>query len=232
MSKLFAAAQQMDRLAIRLKVRMQLVTFFAAAATVGMVMFNTPAAAVESCRLAVLGDSLTAGYGVPEGEAFPDQLQHALSERGVDCQVINAGVSGDTSAGGRARLDWVLADKPTHLLVELGANDALRALPVDQLRDNLDAIVGTAQGQGISVMLAGMLAPPNLGNQYGRDFAAIYREVAERHGIPLYPFFLEGVAANRELLIEDAMHPNVRGIATITRSIIPSVVDWIHLGIE
>src|SRR5919199_4657776 len=119
--------------------------------------------AAEPCRVALLGDSLTAGYGVPANASLPVQLEAALRKEGLDCAVADAGVSGDTSAGGAARLDWVLADKPTHLLVELGANDGLRALPVDQLRRNIDDVVARAQARGVSVMLAGMLPPPNLG---------------------------------------------------------------------
>ena len=150
--------------------------------------------AAAACRLAVLGDSLTAGYGVAADQSFPAQLQRHLDEQGIACTVVDAGVSGDTSAGGAARLDWVLADAPTHLLVELGANDGLRALPVDQLERNLDDVVRRARAAGVEVMLAGMLAPPNLGRRYGDAFAAVYRTLARRYDLPLYPFFLEGVA--------------------------------------
>src|SRR3954449_9018846 len=129
--------------------------------------------AVEPCRVALLGDSITAGYGVPAAASLPVQLEAALRKEGLDCAVADAGVSGDTSAGGDARLDWVLADKPTHLLVELGGNDALRALPVDQLRRNINQIIETAKGRGVQVILAGMLAPPNLGRSYTEDFKRV-----------------------------------------------------------
>jgi acyl-CoA thioesterase I len=190
------------------------------------------AAAQAGCRLTVLGDSLTAGFGVALDQAFPGVLEQALRERGLDCAVLNAGVSGDTSAGGLARLDWVLADHPTHLLVELGANDALRALPVDQLASNLDAIVARAKQAGIEVMLAGMLAPRNLGSDYANEFEASFRNVAGRHGVPLYPFFLAGVvqgeALDPALMQDDGIHPNAAGIRAIVEDIEPAIVAWLR----
>lgn len=186
-----------------------------------------PGGAAGACRIAVLGDSLTSAYGLPLEEGFPARLEAALRARGHDCVIVDAGVSGDTSAGGRARLDWVLADRPSHLLVELGANDALRALPPEQLEANLDAIVATATAQGVAVMLAGMLAPPNLGEAYGEAFAAAYRRVASRHGVPLYPFFLDGVAAVPELNQSDGIHPNARGVREIVQRILPAIEAWV-----
>ncbi len=180
-----------------------------------------------SCRIAVLGDSLTAGYGVALEEAFPVQLEEALHDRGHPCEVLDAGVSGDTSAGGLARLDWVLGDSPTHLLVELGGNDALRALPVDAMQANLAAIIERAQAEGIHVMLLGMLAPPNLGSRYGDAFAAVFPRLAERYDVPLYPFFLDGVAAEPGLLTEDGIHPNARGVAVIVDRLLPAVEAWL-----
>lgn len=188
---------------------------------------GVPLVAEEPCRIGVLGDSLTAGYGLPLEAAFPVQLERALRERGYPCTVANAGVSGDTSAGGRARLDWVLADRPTHLIVELGANDALRALPVDQLEANLAAIVEEARARGIHVLLAGMLAPPNLGADYARAFAAVYERLAARYGIPLYPFFLDGVVQRPDLLQPDGLHPTTEGVAEIVRRMLPPVLDWL-----
>lgn len=184
--------------------------------------------ASDACRLTVLGDSLVAGYGLPLEQAFPAQLERALRQHGYACTVANAGVSGDTSAGGLARLDWVLADRPTHLIVELGANDALRALPVDQLEANLSAIVERAQARGIHVMLAGMLAPPNLGRDYGEAFRAVYRRVADRYRLPLYPFFLDGVAGQPQLLLPDGLHPTAEGIAVIVDRILPLVSAWLE----
>lgn len=183
--------------------------------------------AVAACRIAVLGDSLTAGLGLDLDEAFPARLEAALQERAWPCMVTDAGVSGDTSAGGAARLNWVLADEPSHLLVELGGNDALRALPVEQLEANLTAVVARAEEAGIPVLLAGMLAPPNLGPAYGEAFAGAYRTVAERFEVPLYPFFLEGVAARPELLQADGIHPNAAGVQRIVEQILPSVERWL-----
>lgn len=187
-----------------------------------------PAVAAEPCRIAVLGDSLTAGFGVRVDASFPAQLGAALAKEGLACEILDAGVSGDTSAGGAARLDWVLADRPTHLLVELGGNDALRALPVEQLRANLDDIARRAKAAGVRVMLAGMLPPPNLGRAYFDAFEAAYRDVAREHGIPLYPFFLDGVVFATGLMQPDGIHPNDRGVAEIVRRILPSVAAWLR----
>jgi acyl-CoA thioesterase-1 len=160
--------------------------------------------AVEPCRVALLGDSITAGYGVPAAASLP------------------------VSAGGDARLDWVLADKPTHLLVELGGNDALRALPVDQLRRNLDDIVTRAQAAGVKVMLAGMLPPPNLGQDYFQSFAKVYADLAAAHHVPLYPFILEGVVFQNGLMQPDGIHPNERGVAEVVRRMLPAVTAWLR----
>ena len=181
-----------------------------------------------ACRLSVLGDSLAAGYGVAETDAFPVRLEQALKDRGVACTVLNAGVSGDTSAGGLARLDWVLGDQPTHLLVELGGNDALRGLPVDQLRDNINQIVTTAQARGVEVILAGMLAPPNLGRSYGDAFRQVFRDVATAHDVPLYPFFLDGVVLENGLMQPDGIHPNAQGVQVIVDRIAPLVARAIQ----
>jgi acyl-CoA thioesterase-1 len=190
--------------------------------------FATAAEAAPACRLAVLGDSLAAGYGVAAGDAFPVRLEEALRERGAECAVLNAGVSGDTSAGGAARLDWVLADRPTHLLVELGGNDALRGLPVDQLEANLDQIIRAAKARGVEVMLAGMLAPPNLGRVYTESFKQVYLDLARRHDIPLYPFFLDGAVLQDGLMQADGIHPNARGVETIVKRITPMVAAFVQ----
>lgn len=188
------------------------------------------AAPAWACKLAILGDSLTAGYGVAAGEAFPVRLEQALRRHGVACTVVNAGVSGDTSAGGAARIEWVLADQPTHLLVELGGNDALRGLPVDQMRANLEKIVATAKARGVKVILAGMLAPPNLGRAYGDAFKEVFTDIAEAEDVPLYPFFLDGVILQRELMQPDGIHPNARGVAVIVERIAPFIVEAIQEG--
>ena len=181
-----------------------------------------------ACRLAVLGDSLAAGYGVEEQDAFPTRLEVALKQQGIDCTVQNAGVSGDTSAGGVARLDWVLADKPTHLLVELGGNDALRGLPVAELNSNLDKIVSTATARGVKVMLAGMLAPPNLGRAYADTFKQVYIDLANRRKIKLYPFLLDGAVLQPGLMQPDGIHPNPRGVEVIVERITPMVASFLQ----
>ena len=201
-------------------------TVFAAVA--GLMLSVTAGKAALACRLAVLGDSLAAGYGVAAEDAFPAKLEKALREGGVDCTVLNAGVSGDTSAGGAARLDWVLADRPTHLLVELGGNDALRGLPVDQLEANLDGIIRTAKERGVEVMLAGMLAPPNLGRAYTDSFKQVYLDLARRHDVPLYPFFLDGAMLQDRLMQPDGIHPNANGVATIVERITPMVETFVQ----
>ena len=176
----------------------------------------------------VLGDSLAAGYGVALADSFPQQLERALAAEEVACEVINAGVSGDTSAGGVSRLDWVLSDQPTHLLVELGGNDALRALPVEQLEANLAAIIEGGRDAGASVMLAGMLAPPNLGARYTEAFADVYKRLAERYGVPLYPFFLAGAIDDPALMLEDGIHPNAAGVTVIVERMLPAIRAWLR----
>jgi acyl-CoA thioesterase-1 len=161
-------------------------------------------------------------------DAFPARLEQALAEEGVTCEVINAGVSGDTSAGGLARIDWVLGDQPSHLLIELGGNDALRAIPVATLEANLAGIIERAQADGVAVKLAGMLAPPNLGARYTDAFAAVYADLAERYEVPLYPFFLAGAIEDPALMQPDGIHPNPAGVEVIVERILPHVVTWLN----
>ena len=170
-----------------------------------------------------LGDSLIAGYGLAPDQSFPAQLEAALARNGIAVRMVNGGVSGDTSAGGFSRLDWLLADRPDLVIVELGANDGLRGLDPAVTRRNLDAIITRIRAAGADVVLAGMRAPPNLGPEYGAAFAALYTDLAEQHGLAYYPFFLEGVAANPALNQEDGIHPTAEGIAVIVRSILPVV---------
>ena len=179
------------------------------------------------CRIAVLGDSLTASYGIPIDQGFPAQLQRELNAAGHDCVVLDAGVSGDTTAGGLARLDWMLAEQPSHVIIELGANDALRARPPEQMATNLDAIVTRLTAAGIPALLTGMVAPPNLGEAYGDAFTRVFRDVAVKHGIPLYPFFLDGVAGDPSLNQADGLHPLPEGIAMIVERMLPTVIDWL-----
>jgi acyl-CoA thioesterase-1 len=193
-----------------------LIAFLAAPAT---------AEAGEAPVILALGDSLTAGYGLATEKDFPSQLEAALARNGVAARVLNAGVSGDTSAGGLARLDWLLADMPDMVIVELGANDGLRGLDPAVTRRNLDAIVTRIRAAGAVIVLTGMRAPPNLGSEYGASFAALYTDLAEKHGVAYYPFFLEGVAANPALNQEDGIHPTAEGIAVIVENILPVVTD-------
>lgn len=184
---------------------------------------GSSAMAATQIRILAFGDSLTAGYNLPPADAFPVKLEAALRAKGYAVQVINAGVSGDTTAGGRARLDWALADKPDFAIVELGANDALRGLDPTQAFSNLDAILGQLDAHHVKILLAGMLAPPNLGSDYGRTFNAIYPKLRTKWQVPLYPFFLEGVSLHPELTLADGLHPNAQGVERIVSGILPSV---------
>ncbi len=188
-----------------------------------LVWLGRAARAASPARIVVLGDSLTAGYGLAVQDAFPARLEAALRGDGLDVRVLNAGVSGDTTAGGRARLDWALADRPDAVIVELGANDGLRGIDPAATFANLDAILRRLGDEGIEVLLAGMLAPPNLGRAYGAAFNDVYPRLAAKHGVALYPFFLEGVAARPELNQGDGLHPNARGVAVIVERIGPYV---------
>lgn len=178
----------------------------------------------EPARLLVLGDSLAAGFGLAAQEAFPARLEAALKALGIEVRVLNGGVSGDTTAGGLARLDWALADRPAAAIVELGANDGLRAVDPAQTFANLDAIVGRLKARGVKVLLAGMHAPPNFGAAYGAEFHAVFHRVAAKHRVPLYPFFLDGVAAQPGLNQPDGIHPNAEGVRVIVDRIAPHVV--------
>jgi acyl-CoA thioesterase-1 len=174
-------------------------------------------------RICVLGDSLTAGYGLAAADSFPAQLETALHRAGYQVEVQNAGVSGDTSAGGLARLDWALAERPDLMIVELGANDALRGLDPERTYRNLDAILTRLKSAGVQPLLAGMRAPRNLGPAYFTKFDRLYPELAKRHQAPFYPFFLDGVALRAELNQADGIHPNPEGVRAIVQRILPQV---------
>ena len=182
------------------------------------------AAAAAPIRIVALGDSLTAGYGLPEADAFPVRLQAWLKSHGLDAQVVNAGVSGDTTAGGLARLDWSLAGKVDAVLVELGANDALRGLDPGEAKGNLDEILTKLEERKLPVLLLGMRSPANWGKGYRDDFDAIYPELAQAHHLPLYPFFLDGVALQQDLNQADGLHPNARGVEVIVDRVGPYVL--------
>jgi len=178
--------------------------------------------------LLALGDSLTAGLGLETPEAFPARLEAALKAKGLDVRIVNAGVSGDTAAAGLARLDWALSDDVGGLIVELGANDALRGLDPVQTEAALDAILAKAAARKWPVLVAGMQAPPNLGPDYAAAFDAIYPRLAKKHGAILYPFFLDGVAAQPSLNQADGIHPNGKGVDIIVERIMPSVEGLIR----
>ncbi|MFO1080944.1 MAG: arylesterase [Reyranellaceae bacterium] len=176
-------------------------------------------------KLAILGDSLAAGYGVKPDQAIPARLEAALRAQGRDVRVLNQGVSGDTTAGGLERLDWMLADKPDIVLVELGANDALRGLDPAAAERNLDTIIGRLKSAGTTVWLAGMLAPRNFGADYTRQFDGLYKRLADKHGVPLYPFFLDGVAQDPALNQADGIHPNPKGVDVVVARLLPFVLE-------
>lgn len=174
-------------------------------------------------RLLALGDSLTAGYGLPAEQGFAPRLEEALKNRGFDVKVMNAGVSGDTTAGGLARLDWALSQGADAVMVELGANDMLRGLPAKDAERNLDQMIRRLKERGLPVLLLGMKAQANLGSDYAREFDPIYAKLAKKHGIALYPFFLEGVVLSADLNQPDGLHPNAKGVEVIVARLLPHV---------
>lgn len=182
-----------------------------------------PIWAADPPVILALGDSLTAGYGLAQPDSFTVQLEAALAKAGTVAKIKNAGVSGDTSAGGRARLAWALAEKPDAVMIELGANDGLRGLNPKRTEANLDAIIAMAKAQGLPVLLTGMRAPPNLGVEYGEEFNSLFARLARKHEVLFYPFFLEGVAALPTLNQADGIHPNGQGVAEIVRRLVPIV---------
>ncbi len=191
-----------------------------AAAFLGLAATPGPAVAA-AVKIVALGDSLTAGYGLPAASAFAQQLQAAMRARGDAVEITNAGVSGDTADDGLARLDWSVPDGTDAVILELGANDALRGVDPARPRKALDEILGRLQARHIKVLLCGMLAPPNLGQDYTRAFNAVFPDLAAKHKVPLYPFFLDGVAANPKLTLPDGMHPTAEGVAIIVQKIMP-----------
>jgi acyl-CoA thioesterase-1 len=182
-----------------------------------------PAVGTRPIKMVVLGDSLSAGLGLSASAAFPERLQKALKANGIDVDMTNAGVSGDTSSGGRDRLDWSVPDGTDVVILELGANDALRGLDPKVTREALSDILTRLKARKIAVLLCGMVAPPNYGSDYAARFNAIYPDLAASFGVPLYPFFLEGVAADAKLNQADGMHPTPEGVDVIVKNILPSV---------
>lgn len=189
-------------------------------------MSLTPASAnTSSCegkKLVVFGDSLVAGYGLEPGAAFPEQLSKKFRKQGIKLEIINAGVSGDTTSSGLARLDWSVGEGVDAVILELGANDALRGISPVVTQKNLDVMIAKFKEKNIEVLLTGMMAPPNMGPEYGAAFNGIYAQLAEKHDIILYPFFLDGVVADATLNQADGIHPTKDGIAVIVEKIMPS----------
>ena len=205
-----------------------------AALALAAVPAPAPAAATPHAPLVLaFGDSLTAGYQLPLADGFTAQLERALRGKGIAATVHNAGVSGDTSTGGRARLAWVLGGlhaQPDLVILELGANDMLRGVDPAAVRVNLDAMLADLRARHIPVLLAGMRAAPNLGAPYVRRFDAIYPELASKYRVPLYPFFLDGVTLHPDLQLPDRLHPTARGVAVMVRGILPAVVRALPHG--
>jgi acyl-CoA thioesterase-1 len=189
---------------------------------------GSSARAQAPIKLAVLGDSLSAGYGLPLEAAFPAKLQKALREKGFNVDILNAGVSGDTTSGGRDRLDWSIPEGTEAVIVELGANDALRGLDPKVTKGALEDIIKRLQARKIAVMLAGMLAPRNYGPDYAAKFDVIYPDLAKAYDVPLYPFFLDGVASEARLNQADGIHPTAEGIDIIVARILPSVEAFLN----
>ena len=189
-----------------------------------MVALMTAAPALaQPVKVVVLGDSLSAGLGLSAADAFPAKLQKALKDKGIDVAIMNAGVSGDTASGGRDRLDWSVPNGTEAVIVELGANDALRGTDPVITRSALSDIVSRLKARGVAVLLLGMLAPPNYGSDYAARFNTIYPDLSKSLGVPLYPFFLDGVAADPKLNQADGIHPTAEGVDIIVKKILPTV---------
>lgn len=197
-------------------------------AAAAFVVGGAASAAAEPITIVALGDSLMAGYGLAEGEAFPAELEAALQERGYDVDIVNAGVSGDTATSGAARLDWAVGDEADGVIVELGANDMLRGVDPARTREAVESIVSRLTDRGLEVLLTGMLAAPNLGPDYAETFNSIFPEIAAEYDTLFYPFFLEGVAAEPALNQPDGIHPTAEGVEVIVERIMPKVVDLIE----
>jgi acyl-CoA thioesterase-1 len=201
--------------------------FAVVALALGSPLMAQEAAGERLVKIVALGDSLTAGYGLPAGDAFPVKLSAALKAKGANVQITNAGVSGDTSSGGLERLDWAIEPDTDAVILELGANDGLRGIDPKVTRKAIDAIVKRLADRNITVLLCGMLAPPNLGSEYGTKFNVIFPDIAKSYNTLLYPFFLTGVVADPKLNQRDGMHPTAKGVDIIVTNILPSVEQLI-----
>jgi acyl-CoA thioesterase-1 len=183
------------------------------------------ACAETETHILAFGDSLTAGYNLPPSRSFAAQLEQRLLDQKRRVRVTNAGLSGDTTSGGRARLGWSLQDRPELVILELGANDGLRGMDPAIMRENLEAMIQECRQAGARIILAGMRAPVNWGEAYRREFERVFPELAEKYGLPLYPFFLDGVIGNQALLLDDGLHPNADGVRRIVDGILPLVLE-------
>jgi acyl-CoA thioesterase-1 len=199
----------------------------AAALAIMAAPLSAPLAQSRPLHLVALGDSLTAGYGLPQEAAFPMVLERALKSKGYRVEITNAGVSGDTSSGGLDRLDWSVPDGTDGVIVELGANDMLRGLDPSLTRQSIGAIVERLRARNIPVMLAGMYASRNLGPDYVQKFDSLYPDIAKKHDLVLYPFFLDGVAGERSLNLPDGLHPTAKGVEIIVERILPTVESFL-----
>jgi acyl-CoA thioesterase-1 len=193
--------------------------------TLAVAPAQVPAEAADPIRILAFGDSLTAGYGLSEAQSLPAQLADALNNMGRPVTVINGGVSGDTTADGLTRIDWALADKPQIMILALGGNDMLRGVDPGTTRANLDAIIEKAKAQGVEIVLAGMLAPPNLGAEYKSAYDAVYSDLAKAHNLLFMPFLLQDVAQDSDLNQADGIHPNGDGVAVMVHNLLPYVTE-------
>ena len=207
--------------------RVQRFVLVAAALALAVPMTRPAASAERAVRIVALGDSLTAGAGLPANAAYPAKLEKALRAKGLAVEIVNAGVSGDTASGGLARLDWSVPEGTDAVIVELGANDMLMGVDPKVTRKAIEEIVRRLGERRVAVLLAGMRAAPNLGADYGRDFEAIYSELVGKYGLLLYPFFLDGVAAEAKLNQRDGLHPTAAGVDAIVARILPKVEELV-----
>ena len=205
-------------------IRVLIVALMTAGPVLAQAQAQAPAIApAKPVKMVVLGDSLSAGLGLSASAAFPARLQKALGDKGIKIDMVNAGVSGDTSSGGRDRLDWSIPEGTEAVILELGANDALRGIDPAVTRTALSDILTQLKARKIAVLMCGMLAPPNCGSEFAARFNAIYPELSKSFGVPLYPFFLEGVAAEAKLNQPDGLHPTAEGIDVIVKNMLPMV---------
>ncbi len=200
---------------------------FAAAMTLSVAFAGPVIAADRPFKIVALGDSLTAGYGLPAQDAFPAQLERTLKAKGHAVEIENAGVSGDTASGGLARLDWSVPDGTDAVIVALGANDMLRGVDPKTTRAALDTLLGGLQKRGIEILFTGMRAAPNLGTEYAQAFEKLFADLAAKYDVVFYPFFLDGVAAQAKLALRDGMHPNAEGVKGIVTGILPKAEELI-----